>query len=50
MGMDLEGKAGYFRFSNTSWRKVLELAYGYGWKPAGTEPGLWVDPSTGELD
>ena len=49
MGMDLSGRGGYFRFSNTSWCKVLELAYGYGWKPAGTEPGQWVDPSTGEL-
>jgi hypothetical protein len=50
MGMDLHGAGGYYRFSNTSWRKVLELAFEYGWKPAGTEPGRWVDPSTGELD
>ena len=49
MGMDLNGAGGYQRFSNTSWCKMLELAYRYGWKPAGTEPGQWVDPSTGEL-
>jgi hypothetical protein len=49
MGMDLNGAGGVQRFSNTSWRKMLELAYEYGWKPAGTEPGQWVDPSTGEL-
>ena len=48
MGMDLDGKGGYFRFSNVSWRKVLELAYEYGWKPAGTDPGQWVVASTGE--
>jgi len=29
---------------------MLELAYGYGWELAGTEPGRWVDTSTGELD
>jgi hypothetical protein len=28
---------------------MLELAYGYGWKLAGTEPGQWVDRLTGEL-
>jgi hypothetical protein len=50
MVMDLCGRGGYFRFSNTSWCKVLELADRYGWKPAGTEPGRWVDPSTGKLD
>jgi hypothetical protein len=50
MGMDLNGAGGYLHFSNTSWCKMLELAYGYGWKLAGTEPGQWVDPSTGELD
>jgi hypothetical protein len=50
MGMDLHGAAGYFRFNNWSWYQVLELAYEYGWKPAGTEPGQWCDPETGELD
>ena len=50
MGMDLNGAGGYYRFSNTSWCKVLELAYEYGWQPAGTEPGQWIDSSTGELD
>ena len=50
MGMDLNGAGGIELFSHTSWRKMLELACEYGWKPAGTEPGRWVDPSTGELD
>ena len=50
MGMDLSGAGGYQRFSNASWRDVLELAHLYGWKPAGTEPGQWCDPETGELD
>jgi hypothetical protein len=50
MGMDLNGAGGYQRFSNTSWCKMLELAHMYGWKPAGTEPGQWVDQSTGELN
>jgi hypothetical protein len=26
------------------------LAYEYGWQPAGTEPGQWCDPETGELN
>jgi hypothetical protein len=47
--MDLSGKCGYFRFNNGTWREVLKLAYDYGWKPAGTEPGRWID-ETGELD
>jgi hypothetical protein len=37
MGMDLSGRGGYFRFSNSAWCAVLELAYEYGWEPAGTE-------------
>src|SRR5215211_4100011 len=48
MGMDLKGAGGIERFSNTSWRKILELAYEYGWKPQGTEPGQWYDEN-GEL-
>jgi hypothetical protein len=28
----------------------LELAYDYGWKPAGTVPGEWIIPETGEVD
>src|SRR5215217_7336807 len=48
MGIDLNGAGGVERFSNTSWRKMLELAYEYGWKPAGIQPGWWVDPETGE--
>lgn len=51
MGMDLiNGAGGIERFSNTSWREMLKVAYEYGWKPAGTEPGEWIDPETGELD
>lgn len=49
MGMDLSGKGGSFRFNNATWREVLKLAYYYGWKPAGTEAGQWIDPETGEL-
>jgi len=49
MGMDLHGASGYERFTNTSWSKILELAYEYGWKPQGTEPGEWYDEN-GELD
>src|SRR5215208_2801155 len=48
MSMDLTGAGGIERFSNTSWRKILELAYEYGWKPQGTEPGQWCDEN-GEL-
>jgi hypothetical protein len=48
VGMDLSG-GGTERFSNRSWCKMLELAYEYGWQPAGTEPGQWCDPETGEL-
>jgi hypothetical protein len=47
--MDLKGDGGYFRFNNATWREVLTLAYDYGWKPAGTEPGRWIDAETGEL-
>ena len=50
MGMDLRGAGGAEWFSVTSWRKVLELAHEYGWKPAGTEPCRWYDAETGELD
>ena len=49
MGMDLSGKGGYFRFNNANWTDVLTLAYDYGWKPADTEPGRWIDAETGEL-
>jgi|SRR5215204_2593331 len=48
MGMDLSGAGGYERFSYPSWRKILELAYEYGWKPQGTEPGQRYDEN-GEL-
>src|SRR5215216_7117246 len=43
MGMDLSGAGGIERFSSTSWVKILELAYEYGWKPQGTELGQWCD-------
>lgn len=49
MGMDLSGKGGYFSCNNASWVAVLRLAYDHGWKPAGTEPGRWIDAETGEL-
>ena len=50
MGMDLDGAGGIERFNNTSWCKMLKLAYEYGWKPAGTEPGQWINSETGEVD
>jgi hypothetical protein len=50
VGMDLDGAGGIERFNNTSWCKMLELAYEYGWKPAGTEPGQWFNSETGEVD
>lgn len=37
MGMDLLGRGVDFHFNWTNWRRVLELAYRYGWVPAGTE-------------
>ena len=51
MGMDLSGAGGFQRFSITSWGKILELAYEYGWKPQGTEaPQLaFYNPETGEI-
>src|SRR5215204_5808731 len=49
MGMYLSGAGGYQRFSSTSWWKIFELAYDYGWKPQGTEPAQWYD-ANGELD
>jgi|SRR5215217_1584142 hypothetical protein len=50
MGVDISGKGGDVHFNWQTWRALLTLAYDYGWKPAGTEPGRWVDPETGELD
>jgi hypothetical protein len=38
MGMDLNGEGGSFRFSQGTWRAVLELAREHGWEPAGTKP------------
>jgi hypothetical protein len=48
MGMDLVSVKGddnddekYFYFDIFGWSKILELANSYGWKPFGTELGLW---------
>ena len=49
MGMDLSGAGGYFRWTNTGWGKVLELASANGWEPIGTGPpkGTLKDDWTG---
>ena len=39
MGMDLHGKQGYFRWTNSAWQEVLDLALRHGWEPEGTRPG-----------
>jgi len=36
MGFDLEGKGGYYRWTDSSWVDVLELGQVYGWEPIGT--------------
>src|SRR5215217_4990890 len=42
MGVDLMNANGdYKRFNWSNWRALLELAYEYGWKPAGTAPPQW---------
>ena len=38
MGKDLEGRGGYFRWTNSGWRNVLALAEHFGWCPSGTGP------------
>ncbi len=38
MGMDLSGTGGYFRWTNSGWRKVLDLALANGWEPTDTGP------------
>jgi hypothetical protein len=50
MGTDFSGKGGYFSVNNATWRDVLPLANDHGWKSAGTEPGRWIDPKTGDVD
>ncbi len=40
MGMDLYGKGGYFRFSNSGWADVYQLAIEFSWQPSGTSPSL----------
>lgn len=42
MGMDLEGKGGYFRWTTSAWCDVLALAEHYGWEPTATGPPLGV--------
>src|SRR5215217_8992532 len=50
MGVSLTKVAGlHQQFNWASYRALLELAYEYGWKPAGTEPGQWYNAETGEL-
>lgn len=40
MGMDISnGNGEVLRFPSAYWAKLLELAYEYGWQPAGTELG-----------
>lgn len=48
--VELVGPGGYFLMSAKTWRRVLRLAHGYGWHPAGTEApeGLpLIDPWPG---
>ena len=43
MSFDLERKGGSYRWSNTGWPAVMELAEAYGWQPAGTAPPEGVE-------
>ncbi len=38
MGMDLDGAGGYFRWTNTGWQRVTDLAEEFGWVPSRTGP------------
>lgn len=38
MGMEIEGAGGYFHWTLSGWREVLELAKLAGWEPTGTGP------------
>lgn len=38
MGFDLTNGGDSFRYSEEHWRRVLDLAWGHGWNPKGTEP------------
>jgi len=38
MGFDLEGAAGYFRWTSSGWLNIFELATKNGWEPTGTGP------------
>ena len=50
MGMDLTGAGGTERFSVTSWCKVLELAFEYGWRPAGTQAPTFQQADDGTAE
>src|SRR5215210_2459479 len=50
MGVSLTNVEGHHQhLSWSSYRDLLGLAYEYGWKPCGTEPGQWYDEN-GELN
>src|SRR5437016_3768833 len=38
MTMDLFGAQGERTFTNTAWRKLIQLAVQHGWEPAGAAP------------
>lgn len=46
MGMDIEGAGGYFRWTSSGWREVLEMAESAGWEPTGTGPPRGVLKAT----
>ena len=50
MGMDLTGAGGTERFNVTSWCKVLELAFEYGWRPAGTQAPTFQQADDGTAE
>ena len=41
MGYDLRSKNRTFRVNMTFYRRLLHLAYLFGWEPRGTEPARW---------
>jgi hypothetical protein len=45
MGMDLSGAGGYFRWTYSGWREVMELAEEFGWVPSRTGPPRGVRAS-----
>jgi hypothetical protein len=38
VGVDLSGNGEYFRWTNTGWQAVIDLALSAGWEPTGTGP------------